>query len=78
MEPESRSEDGYREAVAEWEERFREAWPDAKQQLIGLRLPWVTPTVRNLTEVFLHDVQLVIHLAGDVRGVEADTEHAGR
>lgn len=77
MEPESRSEDDYRGEIAAWEARFRDAWPEAVEQLIGLRVPWVAPTVHNVEEVFLHDVHLLIHLEGDVRGVEADADYDG-
>ncbi|WP_419703233.1 hypothetical protein [Promicromonospora sp. NFX87] len=75
MEPESRSEGEYRAEVSDWRTRFRAAWPEAREQLLGMRLAAVAPRVVNREEVFLHDVELVVHLEGDVRGVEADPDH---
>ncbi|GAB3164131.1 hypothetical protein GCM10027059_19660 [Myceligenerans halotolerans] len=75
IEPESRSEDEYRAQAAGWREQFRAAWPEAKERLISMRLASVAPRVVNLEEAFLHDVELVMHLEGDVRGVRVDTDH---
>lgn len=75
VEPESRSGGAYRAEVADWRARFRAAWPEAREQFLGMRLTAVAPRVVNREEVFLHDVELVVHLEGDVRGVEADPDH---
>lgn len=75
--PEPRSEGQYRAQVAAWRARFQAAWPGAKEQLLGMRLTAVAPRVVNREEVFLHDVELVVHLESDVRGVMMDRDDAG-
>lgn len=70
-EPEPRSEEQYRNEVDRWEQEFRDAWSKAIEILIGARLPAVTVEVSNREETFFHDVELVLHLEGDVLGVEA-------
>lgn len=72
--PEPRTEDQYRTQIDTWEQQTRTAWPEGVDRLIGLRLPLVAPRVENLEEVFLHDVELVVHLEGKVRGVSAELD----
>jgi hypothetical protein len=70
--PEPRTQEQYLAEIDSWERRVRTIWPGAVDELVRRRLPSVAPRVENLEEAFLHDVELEIHLEGDVRGVEAE------
>jgi hypothetical protein len=67
--PESRTEDQYRTSIERWEERVREKWREAPDELAGYALDGVSIRVSNATKVFFHDVEVKIHLEGAVRGI---------
>lgn len=67
--PESRTEEQYRASVARWEERVREKWREAPDELAGYALDGVSIHVSNAAKIFFHDVQVKIHLEGAVRGI---------
>lgn len=69
-EPESRSEEEYFASIDDWEQHFRDAWPEAVLRLIGGLGKPVEVEVTNREKTFFHDVQLKVHLGGDVHGTE--------
>lgn len=69
-EPESRTEEQYRTAIARWEARVRENWLEAADKLAGYALEGVSIRISNATKVFFHDIEVKIHLEGAVRGVD--------
>lgn len=69
-EPEHRTEEQYRSAVEKWEKKFREKWPSAIDTLSGHLLDGITIRLKNVTKTYFHDVELKIHLEGEVRGVD--------
>lgn len=70
VEPEKRTEDGYRRSIAHWEQNVREAWPQAVDELAGRMLTGITMVVKNTAKTFFHDVELKIHLEGEVRAID--------
>ena len=70
-EPESRSEEDYLASIDAWEQRVRDAWPEAILSLIGGLADPLAIEVTNREKTFLHDVKLGVHLAGQVFGVDA-------
>lgn len=70
LEPEPRSEESYAAAIEAWEESVRAAWHEAVLRLIGVVAKPVELEVINREKTFFHDVELKVHLAGDVHGVE--------
>jgi hypothetical protein len=69
IEPEKRTEAGYRSSIARWEQDLRDAWPAAVDELAGRMLGYIAIHVKNTSKTFFHDVELKIHLEGAVRGV---------
>lgn len=69
-EAESRSEDDYLASVVEWEQRVRAAWPAAVLRLVGALAQPVEIEVTNREKTFFHDVELKVHIEGDVTGAE--------
>ncbi|MGW3549200.1 hypothetical protein ACWDHH_15735 [Janibacter hoylei] len=67
---EKRSEAEFLESIDDWADRTREAWPDAVLRLIGAATP-VEVEVRNHEKTFFHDVEVKIHIEGDVSGSAA-------
>jgi len=67
--PEKRTEEEYRTAVDQWEKNFRKAWPAAVDTLTAYSLAAVSIRVRNKAKTFFTDLELKIHLEGDVDGV---------
>lgn len=67
--PETRTEDQYRKAVERWEEDFRKTWPGAVKALSAYMLAAVSIRVRNKGKTFFSDLELKIHLEGDVDGL---------
>lgn len=68
-EPESRTEEEYRNSISQWEDRVRAAWRASLDDLAGYVLDGVSVRVSNAAKVFLHDVEVKVHLAGQVRGI---------
>ncbi|MFD6677751.1 hypothetical protein ACFWDA_25755 [Rhodococcus zopfii] len=74
-EPESRSEDTYLRSIDEWEQAVRAAWPTAVRRLIGNIAHPVEIQIANLEKTFFHDVELKVHLHGEVMGTEHWSAH---
>ncbi|WP_445442151.1 hypothetical protein [Clavibacter sp. km1a] len=68
--PEDRTEDEYRSAIVQWEARFRVSWAKAKVNIIASQLAPVFVRLTNRTTTFFHDVELKLHLEGDVSALE--------
>lgn len=66
MVPEERSEEAYRASIDSWEARFRTAWGAAAPRIAASQLTPMIVRVTNRTTTFFHDVELNLHLAGDV------------
>ncbi len=64
--PEDRTEESYRASIDAWEERFRTAWPAAKARIAASELAAIIVKVTNRTTVFFHDVEMKLHLEGEV------------
>lgn len=69
-EPEKRTEQDYRDSIDRWESRFRSAWDKALDQIAGSRLRPAIVKVTNRTSTFFHDVEVKLHLAGDIAALE--------
>ena len=67
---EDRTEGKYLEEIDSWEAKFRVAWPRAFRLFAGHVLPSPTIQIVNRTRTFFHDVQVEIHLEGNVTGTE--------
>lgn len=67
---EKRSEAEFLGSIEDWADRTREAWPDAVIRLIGAAPP-VEIEVHNHEKTFFHDVEVNIHVEGDVSGASA-------
>lgn len=70
QEPEDRSEEEYVAEIEHWEDCFREVWPEAVDRLVGYARPSAVVRIVNKTSTFFHDLQVQIHLEGDIRGVD--------
>ena len=68
--PETRTKDQYRAAIEQWEDAFRKAWPGAVKALSAYTLAAVSIRVRNKGKTFFSDLELKIHLDGDVDGLK--------
>lgn len=69
-EPEPRTEEEYRRSIDEWEERVRSEWQPALDELASYALEGVAVRVSNETKTYFHDVEVRLHLEGDVRGID--------
>lgn len=67
---ENRTEEEYLEEIDSWEAEFRAAWPSAIRLCAGHVLPLPTIQIVNRTRTFFHDVQVEIHLEGNITGTE--------
>lgn len=65
-EPERRSKEEYLKSIDDWETRFRAAWPAATALIASSRLAPAIIKVTNRTTTFFHDVELKVHMEGDV------------
>ncbi len=65
-EPETRTEEEYLDSIDRWTERFRSAWQGAKLKITGSQLEPAIIIITNRTSTFFHDVQVKLHLEGDV------------
>lgn len=68
--PEDRSPQAYRAAISSWEASFRERWAPAVVEYLGQLLPTMEVRVTNRAKTFFEDVELHLHLEGDVKGTE--------
>ncbi|MGP3536012.1 hypothetical protein ACTU3I_14525 [Microbacterium sp. RD1] len=66
MIPEERTEDAYRASIDSWEAQFRNAWGAAAPRIAASQLTPIIVRVTNRTTTFFHDVELKLHLEGDV------------
>lgn len=68
--PEGRSKEDYLASIDEWEQRFRAAWRKAVRGLAGYVLDATEVLIENRAKTFLHDLEVKLHLAGEVRAVD--------
>jgi hypothetical protein len=68
--PESRTEETYLASIRKWEERFRVAWEEAVPKIAASQLMPIIVKIRNCTKTFFHDVEIKLHLEGDVHAHE--------
>ncbi|MCA0252988.1 MAG: hypothetical protein LCH76_12020 [Actinobacteria bacterium] len=73
-EPEKRTEAEYKAEIDAWEKKIREGWTAAVLKLVAAKLQPVTIQLANRVETYFHDVQLKIHLEGDVHGFEGELD----
>jgi len=66
MEPERRSEEEYIASIDQWESRFRSAWEAALPKIAASQLRPTIVRITNRTTTFFHDVEVNLHLEGDV------------
>lgn len=66
MTPEERTEESYRASIDAWEDRFRVAWASARSRVAASLLTPIIVKVVNRTTVFFHDVEMKLHLEGEV------------
>lgn len=75
---EDRSSQAYRAAISSWEAGFRERWAPAVVEYLGQLLPTMEVRITNRAKTFFEDVELHLHLEGDVKGTEILQELARR
>lgn len=66
MTPEERTEQSYRASIDAWGDRFREAWASARSLVAASLLIPLIVKVTNRTTIFLRDVEMKLHLEGEV------------
>ena len=82
-EPENRTEEQYRASIERWEQRVRDEWGNVPDNIAGDIFDGIFVRVSNASKIFFHDLEVKIHLEGDVRGTgwndasEPDTESLG-
>lgn len=69
-EPEKRTREQYLSSIDNWEAAFRSAWTEAMPKIIGSQLQPVIVKITNRTTTFFHDVEVKLHLEGDVSGFD--------
>lgn len=72
VKPETRTEDEYRNEIDLWENKLRDAWPEAVDRFVRYTLPPNEISITNKTQTFLHDVEVKLHLAGSVTTLEPE------
>lgn len=72
-EPEERTERDYLNSIDRWESRFRSAWDKALLKMVGCQFQPAIVKITNRTTTFFHDVELKLHLAGDISAVEYES-----
>lgn len=70
MDPEKRTREQYLESIDAWAARFRAAWGVVIQKIAASKLEPVVVRIVNRTTTFFHDVEVHIHLEGDVFGLD--------
>src|SRR5699024_11029346 len=68
--PEDRTEGQYQHEIEDWAARASAAWPAALERFLGMALRPIAIRIENLGQQYLEDVQVSIHLEGEVHGVE--------
>jgi len=68
--PETRSKEEYLAAIDAWEQSLRDAWVAAALRLVFLNLKPIEIRLTNREQTFFQDVELKLHLDGDVQGIE--------
>lgn len=69
-EPEGRTEEGYLGSIDRWETHFRAEWDAAKLKIVASQLPSTVIRITNRTKTFFHDVEVKLHLEGDVLAID--------
>lgn len=70
--PETRTKEEYLAAIDSWEQSLRGAWLETALRLVILNLEPVEIRLTNREQTFFHDVELKVHLEGDVQGIECE------
>jgi hypothetical protein len=70
MEPEKRTEEEYLDSIDRWEAHFRTAWEAAMPKIAASQLEPAIIKITNRTMTFLHDVEMKLHLEGDIFAFE--------
>lgn len=74
MQPEDRTEQEYVDSIDRWEARFRSAWDAAfSKKIIGTQFQPAIVKITNRTTTFFHDVELKLHLEGEISAVEYES-----
>lgn len=68
QQPEGRTSQEYTDEISDWEVDLRDAVRELPHRITGSLLPPVVVRLANLSDADLHDVELVIHLDGPIRG----------
>lgn len=76
--PEERSESEYRDSINAWEARFRQAWDEAVPRIVGSCFSPAVVRITNRTTTFFHDVEVQLHLAGDILAVDYENPTSSR
>lgn len=64
--PEDRTETEFEEIIDHWEDQFRAAWDSAAWGVVASQLTPIVVKLRNRSTTFLHDVEVRLHLEGEV------------
>lgn len=67
---EERTKEDYLASIDDWEARFRTAWPKAVRRFAGYELDAAEVQIENRAKTFLHDVEVNLHLEGEVQAVD--------
>jgi hypothetical protein len=76
--PEERSESEYLDSVDTWEAQFSQAWAEAVPRLVGSCLSPAVVRITNRTTTFFHEVEVKLHLAGDILAVDYEDPKSSR
>lgn len=67
--PEDRTEEQYRAEIDAWEVEVRAVWTTAVDSFLGRLLPSLAIRLKNQSHRYLQDIQVKIHLEGNVTGI---------
>ena len=70
MEPEERTKQEYLDSIDRWEETLRTSWNTALAKVAASQLESTVIRVTNRTNTFFHDVEVKLHLEGDIFAVD--------
>ncbi|MFW3172575.1 hypothetical protein [Geodermatophilus sp. CPCC 206100] len=68
---ENRTSEEYEKQITDWADACRASWASALDSIAAMATSPVSVSLTNRGESFLEDVELQVHLAGPVRGVES-------
>ncbi|MDJ0338696.1 hypothetical protein [Cryobacterium sp. PH31-O1] len=68
--PEPRTREAYESQIDAWGDEVRASWPSAFDETVSARLGDVRFTIVNESDTYLTDVELRIHLEGDVDALD--------